>query len=243
MSEICEYWFCHFLRLFVWYLYFFHIRVCINQVIALENLCLVNDLYDHFTAPPWSYLLRIRWGKTNSSSSSSSTGTNSILSNIMRISLDLSSAFDVIDHVILLKRLSHSFGVTGTIYSWIQSYLCGRMQSVRIGRHSYALTPMFCWRSARLCSQTTIIFNLHFTHFYHSPGRVKSLEPHSILTLLWITTPSQYLKSKSCFYHIRSLRHIRLSLDDNMAVSVASAIVSSRLDYVNSILLGCLQKH
>ena len=42
--------------------------------------------------------------------------------------------------------------------------------------------------------------------------------------------------SKSCFYHIRSL-------DDDMAISVASAIVSSRLDYANSILLGCTQKH
>ena len=49
--------------------------------------------------------------------------------------------------------------------------------------------------------------------------------------------------SKSCFYHIRSLRHIHSSLDDDMAGSVASAIVSSRLDYVSSILLGCPQKH
>jgi len=49
--------------------------------------------------------------------------------------------------------------------------------------------------------------------------------------------------SKSCFYHIRLLRHIHSSLDDDMAVSVASAIVLSRLDYVNSILLGCPQKH
>jgi len=69
----------------------------------------------------------------------------------------------------------------------------------------------------------------------------KSLEPYSILTLQWITTPSQYL---NLVYHIRSLRHIRSSLGDDMAVSaVASAIVSSRLDYVNSILLGCPQKH
>jgi len=28
---------------------------------------------------------------------------------------------------------------------------------------------MFCWRSAKLCPWTTIIFDLHFTHFYHSP--------------------------------------------------------------------------
>jgi len=34
----------------------------------------------------------------------------------------------------------------------------------------------------------------------------------------------------SCFYHIRSFRQIRSSLDDTMALSVASALISSRLD-------------
>jgi len=42
----------------------------------------------------------------------------------------------------------------------------------------------------------------------------------------------------SCFYHIRSLKQIRSSLDDSMDGSVASSLVSSRLDYVNSILYG-----
>jgi len=41
--------------------------------------------------------------------------------------------------------------------------------------------------------------------------------------------------SKSCFYHIRSFRQIRSSVDCSMAVSVASALVSSRFDYANSV--------
>ena len=41
---------------------------------------------------------------------------------------------------------------------------------------------------------------------------------------------------KSCYYHLRSLRHIRRSLTQNMAISVAVAIVQSRLDYCNSLL-------
>ena len=41
---------------------------------------------------------------------------------------------------------------------------------------------------------------------------------------------------KSCYYHLRSLRHIRRSLTQDMAVSVAVAIVQSRLDYRNSLL-------
>ena len=41
--------------------------------------------------------------------------------------------------------------------------------------------------------------------------------------------------SSSCFYHIRSFRQIRPSLDDSTAASVASALISSRLDQLNSI--------
>jgi len=44
--------------------------------------------------------------------------------------------------------------------------------------------------------------------------------------------------SSSCFYHIRSFRQIRPSLDDSMAASVASAFISSRLDQLNSIPYG-----
>jgi len=49
--------------------------------------------------------------------------------------------------------------------------------------------------------------------------------------------------SKSCFHHIRSFKQIRSSMDHSTAVYVALAIVSSRLDYVNSILSGSPLKH
>jgi len=49
--------------------------------------------------------------------------------------------------------------------------------------------------------------------------------------------------SSSCFYHIRSVKQIRLSLDYDMAIPVTSAMVSSSLDQVNSILYGAASKH
>ena len=55
-------------------------------------------------------------------------------------SLDLSAAFDTIDHSILLHRLAHSFGLTGSAFTWVQSYLTGRSQVVRIGSHSSNLS-------------------------------------------------------------------------------------------------------
>ena len=44
--------------------------------------------------------------------------------------------------------------------------------------------------------------------------------------------------SKSCFFHIRALRHIRSVLTDDTARTIAASLVGSRLDYANSILYG-----
>ena len=45
--------------------------------------------------------------------------------------LDLSAAFDCVDHHILLRRLRISYGITEVVLEWITSYLTGRSQYVR----------------------------------------------------------------------------------------------------------------
>ena len=45
------------------------------------------------------------------------------------ILLDLSSAFDTVDHEILLKRLRLKFGFCGVVLQWIKSYLANRTQT------------------------------------------------------------------------------------------------------------------
>jgi len=47
---------------------------------------------------------------------------------------------------------------------------------------------------------------------------------------------------KSAYYHIRSLRHIRSAISDDMAKSVASSLVCSCLDYANSLLYSITWK-
>ena len=51
---------------------------------------------------------------------------------VFLVLLDLSSTFDTLDHDILLHRLEESVGLTGAALQWMNSYLRGRTQCVRI---------------------------------------------------------------------------------------------------------------
>jgi len=60
------------------------------------------------------------------------------------ILLDLSSAFDKIDHSILLHRLQNRFGFHDTALEWITSYLTNRSQSVIIDGKSSKPRHLAC---------------------------------------------------------------------------------------------------
>ena len=47
--------------------------------------------------------------------------------------LDLSAAFDTIDHSKLLETLEKSFGISGSALQWVSSYLTDRTQTVQVG--------------------------------------------------------------------------------------------------------------
>ena len=56
--------------------------------------------------------------------------------------LDLSAAFDTIDHAILLSRLQASFGFSNTVIDWITSYLTDRTQTVCVNDLASDSSPL-----------------------------------------------------------------------------------------------------
>src|SRR6218665_3421686 len=55
-------------------------------------------------------------------------------SNLSLLALfDVSAAFDMVDHELLLQRLHLSFGIDGTPLNWIKYYLADRSQMVIMG--------------------------------------------------------------------------------------------------------------
>ena len=58
--------------------------------------------------------------------------------------LDLSVAFDTIDHNIPITRLSTWYGISGTALSWFTSYLTDRQQAIKIDNCFSDMLPTSC---------------------------------------------------------------------------------------------------
>jgi Reverse transcriptase (RNA-dependent DNA polymerase)/Endonuclease/Exonuclease/phosphatase family len=232
------------------------------------------------------------------------------------ILLDLSAAFDTVDHRILLHRLSTTFGITGTAHQLLSSYLQDRSQAVQISDQLSPSLPLstgvpqgsvlgpllFCLYTSPLASnfndspvsphfyaddsQLYISFTsadaadslsklsatLDSTYDWFTTNRL-SVNPSKTEYLL-IGTPQQRAKvvspsitfrgntltpssearnlgiifdsclsltkhissvCSSSFYQIRQLRQVRPSLDKNSTIILANALVTTKLDYCNSL--------
>ena len=98
-------------------------------VSKLTESAVVKQLQHHIITNIFFPKLQSSYRKFNSTETALLKVKNDILLNMNRqhvtllVLLDLSAAFDTIDHGILLERLGHAFGVQDMTLSWFASYL------------------------------------------------------------------------------------------------------------------------
>ena len=61
---------------------------------------------------------------------------------VLLVLLDLSSAFDTVNHAILLERLQSKYKLGGTVLSWFKSYVTKRFQHVKIEKVLSSQRPL-----------------------------------------------------------------------------------------------------
>ena len=97
-----------------------------------------SRFFPHISKSPSFSPLQSAYRKFHSTETALLKLTNDIMENIdsgkitILTALDMSAAFDTLDHITLLHRLQHTFGLSGYVISWIRSYLTDRSSFVKI---------------------------------------------------------------------------------------------------------------
>ena len=113
-------------------------RVVANQ---LENHLVKNDFHEVYQSA---------YKKFHSVETALLKVQNDILlaidkqSAVILVLLDLSAAFDTVDHAILLERLSSRYAINGMALQWFQSYLSNRYFRVKVQGHTSLRHPLQC---------------------------------------------------------------------------------------------------
>ena len=108
----------------------------LNFISKLLERVVAKRLHEHLSTNSLYLPLQSAYRKFHSTETALLAVQNDIISAMDQgkvtalILLDLSAAFDTVDHTILLHRLEHWFGITGVALDWLKSYLLDRSQFV-----------------------------------------------------------------------------------------------------------------
>ena len=80
--------------------------------------------------------------------------------------LDLRSAFDTVEHEILLERLRSTVGLRGKVLSWFESYFEGRSQQISINGTLSKPFDLMCGVPQGLCLGP-LLFTIYVNKLFH----------------------------------------------------------------------------
>ena len=124
--------------------------------------------------------------------------------------LDLSAAFDTSDHSSIIELLSGWYGISGTALNCVRSYLSNRVQRVKLLDKLGEPFKTDYGVSARN-------LGVEFDKDFNLKKHISKI-------------------CRSCYYHIRDLRRLRRCLTAAVTKTIATSLVSNKLDYCNSII-------
>ena len=160
--------------------------------------------------------------------------------------LDLSAAFDTIDHSILMSRLRTCFGISGSVLSWSESYFSGRFQSVSV--HGTLSTPSPLLYGVPQGSVLGPILFVLYTYPLFTIVNAHLLSHHSFSddNQLYITGPESEISSlvsstQSCISQLKSWMTVnKLKFNEDKTEMILISSPKSNLTLPSSVdLNGC----
>ena len=113
--------------------------------------------------------------------------------------LDLSAAFDTVNHSLLILRLENSFGITGTVLQWFHSYLTGRSQFVEINDTKSSVRDLTVG-----VPQGSVLGPILYL-LYTAP-LADIIRSHGLVYHFYADDTQLYISFKDCDVHVARLR-------------------------------------